>query len=210
MRKLAFLDEILEDYDNRAWPTYGTGEPTQITASMFIYNVGPIDEENMDYTLDIYLQETWQDKRLRLSPFGVNETLTIGDNDVVDKIWKPDLFFVNAKEAYTHDITVPNVLLKISADGSVVLNIRLTVRLSCLMDFRLYPMDKQECHMVIRPYAHTMDKAALTWRETKPVLLEFPVELPEYFMADAWSASFVRYHRTGDLYWCRSYLYSQK
>lgn len=43
--------------------------------------------------MDIYLRQSWTDKRLNLSRFGINYTVTLNGEDLMEKIWKPDLFF---------------------------------------------------------------------------------------------------------------------
>ena len=62
-----------------------------------------------------------------------------------EKIWKPDLFFSNEKEGHFHNIIMPNVLLRIHPDGSVLYSIRISLVLSCPMHLKFYPMDKQTC-----------------------------------------------------------------
>lgn len=43
--------------------------------------------------MDIYLRQSWNDKRLNLSRFGINTTVALNGEDLMEKIWKPDLFF---------------------------------------------------------------------------------------------------------------------
>lgn len=46
-----------------------------------------------EYGMDIYLRQSWNDKRLNLSRFGINYTVALNGEDLMEKIWKPDLFF---------------------------------------------------------------------------------------------------------------------
>ena len=61
------------------------------------------------------------------------------------RIWKPDLFFSDEKEGHFHDIIMPNVLLRIHPDGSVLYSIRISLVLACPMDLKYYPLDNQMC-----------------------------------------------------------------
>lgn len=48
-----------------------------------------------DYTLTMYFQQSWKDKRLSYSGIPLNLTL---DNRVADQLWVPDTYFLNDKE----------------------------------------------------------------------------------------------------------------
>ena len=71
--------------------------------------------------MDIFLRQSWQDDRLRYP----NKTPhLIISNQLIDKMWIPDLFFPNEKKASIHDITVPNKLMRVTPDGQVVYSMR--------------------------------------------------------------------------------------
>ncbi|KAL3181956.1 hypothetical protein MRX96_035675 [Rhipicephalus microplus] len=97
------------------------------------------------YDLDIHLQQSWHDPRLNLRRFGVNRTVGLNGAEIADKIWKPDLYFMNAKRARKHAVTMPNELVDITPDGDVYYTMRLTLELACPMRFRRYPLDIQRC-----------------------------------------------------------------
>lgn len=178
--RLAFLDKILEHYDKRAWPTYGMGTPTYVKVNIYVNSIGPINANNMEYGMDIYLRQSWQDRRLNLTQFGINSPVTINGEDIMSKIWKPDLFFRNVKDAKFHHVTVPNKLVKIQPEGSVLFSMRLTLRLACFMSFRHFPLDTQRCHILLGPYAQTIDQTAISWQDQDPIVLERPIEMPEF------------------------------
>lgn len=47
------------------------------------------------------------------------------DQKMIEKIWVPDSFFPQEKRAKIHTVTVPNRLLHIHKDGTVVYSMRL-------------------------------------------------------------------------------------
>ena len=51
-------------------------------------------------------------------------SLDLPVKDVWKKIWVPDLFFPNEKQAHSHCVTVPNRLIRISPDGRVLYSSR--------------------------------------------------------------------------------------
>ncbi|KAM7313712.1 glycine receptor subunit alpha-2-like [Ixodes scapularis] len=77
-----------------------------------------------DYDMDMYLRLAWKDPRLSMRRFGINRTLTLNGQHLLSRMWKPDLFFVNAKEVRTHSVTIPNELLQLSPDGDILISIR--------------------------------------------------------------------------------------
>ena len=76
-----------------------------------------------DYRLDIYLRQTWVDPRLTFERVGDTENVIVSAKDIVH-IWKPDLFFPNEKSASFHDVTVPNKLMRIYHNGTVLYSSR--------------------------------------------------------------------------------------
>lgn len=194
---LSFLDDMLIKYDKRAWPTYGTGKPTAVYVNIYVNSLGSINAANMEFSMDIYLRQSWVDPRLGLTRFGINNTVTLNGQDIIEDIWKPDLFFRNLKTAKFHMVTVPNKLIKLSPDGTVLFSMRLTLRLSCHMTFRHYPLDTQRCWIVLGTYAQTMDQVVISWQKDHPITIEQDMELPEFDMYAQPPGSFKREIDTG-------------
>ena len=63
----------------------------------------------------------------------------------INRIWKPDTYFYNGKNAYMHTITVPNKFVRIRTDGKVWYSSRMTVKANCPMRLENFPMDTQNC-----------------------------------------------------------------
>ena len=55
------------------------------------------------------------------SPAGRVTFLTLTDPQ---RIWMPDLFFKNEKTGHLHQITMPNMYIRIYADGGVLYSVR--------------------------------------------------------------------------------------
>ena len=69
-----------------------------------------------DYDIDFYLHLEWYDQRLSHNG---TEFLETTDLDIASKLWWPDLYIANAKEASFPLITVPNFSIKVYPDGKV-------------------------------------------------------------------------------------------
>ena len=75
-----------------------------------------------DYTTDTYLRQRWVDQRMIHE--NMTDTLDLADPALVKAIWKPEVFFPNAKEAVFQFVTVPNVLVRIQANGEILYILR--------------------------------------------------------------------------------------
>ncbi|XP_072368701.1 glycine receptor subunit alpha-1 isoform X2 [Scyliorhinus torazame] len=154
-----FLDKLMgrtSGYDARIRPNF-KGPPVNVTCNIFINSFGSIAETTMDYRLNIFLRQQWNDPRLAYSEFP-DDSLDL-DPSMLDSIWKPDLFFANEKGAHFHEITTDNKLLRIFKNGNVLYSIRLTLSLACPMDLKNFPMDVQTCIMQLESWKFTCIEA---------------------------------------------------
>ena len=102
----------------------------------------------------------------------------------------PDTFFRNERRGAMHNVLVPNLYVRIYADGTVLFSIRVSLTLSCPMNLKLYPLDTQKCPMQIAsckyfsPYCQTLhdlspdgwatDDLVYIWKEKNPVQMRSP------------------------------------
>lgn len=77
-----------------------------------------------DYTLTMYFQQAWRDKRLSYNVIPLNLTL---DNRVADQLWVPDTYFLNDKKSFVHGVTVKNRMIRLHPDGTVLYGLRSVV-----------------------------------------------------------------------------------
>ena len=75
-----------------------------------------------DYVTDTYLRQRWYDHRLAHEK--IKDPLDLSDPNLVKAIWKPEVFFPNAKDASFQFVTVPNVLIRIHPDGEILYILR--------------------------------------------------------------------------------------
>uniref|UniRef100_A0A4W5JZA3 Glycine receptor, beta b n=1 Tax=Hucho hucho TaxID=62062 RepID=A0A4W5JZA3_9TELE len=117
----------------------------------------------LDYRVNIFLRQRWNDPRLKLPLDFKSDSLTV-DPNMFKCLWKPDLFFANEKSANFHDVTQENILLFIFRNGDVLVSMRLSVTLSCPLDLTLFPMDTQHCKMQLESFGYTTDDLQFMWQ----------------------------------------------
>ncbi|XP_006616223.1 glutamate-gated chloride channel isoform X6 [Apis laboriosa] len=174
------LDNILGGYDARIRPSgeNATDEPTNVMVNIFLRSISKINDYNMEYSVQLTFREQWLDERLRFNDFGGRlKYLTLTD---ASRVWMPDLFFSNEKEGHFHNIIMPNVYIRIFPNGSVLYSIRISLTLSCPMNLKLYPLDRQVCSLRMASYGWTTDDLVFLWKEGDPVQVVKNLHLPRF------------------------------
>ncbi|XP_070534383.1 glycine receptor subunit alpha-2-like isoform X3 [Ptychodera flava] len=131
-------------------PNFG-GEPIIVTCSLTVASFADLSETTMDYSLSLSLYLEWTDKRLVHNSSG---EITFQTIETIKKAWLPDVYFLNEKTGIFHDIISENTAFIVYPDGKIIYSIRLTLTLSCFMELYFFPMDRQQCPLLIRSYAY--------------------------------------------------------
>uniref|UniRef100_A0A1A7XW44 Gamma-aminobutyric acid receptor subunit beta-2 n=2 Tax=Nothobranchiidae TaxID=405002 RepID=A0A1A7XW44_9TELE len=179
----ATVDKLLKGYDIRLRPDFG-GAPVDVGMSIDIASIDMVSEVNMDYTITMYFQQSWRDKRLSYTGIPLNLTL---DNRVADQLWVPDTYFINDKKSFVHGVTVKNRMIRLHPDGTVLYGLRITTTAACMMDLRRYPLDEQNCTLEIESYGYTTDDIEFYWQggsNSGSVTGVENIELPQFSIID--------------------------
>lgn len=76
---------------------------------------------SQEYTVDVFFRQRWTDERLKFH--GPMNILRL-NNLMASKIWTPDTFFHNGKKSVAHNMTMPNKLLRIMENGTLLYTMR--------------------------------------------------------------------------------------
>ncbi|XP_045905705.1 gamma-aminobutyric acid receptor subunit beta-3 isoform X1 [Micropterus dolomieu] len=175
------VDKLLKGYDIRLRPDFG-GPPVAVGMSIDVASIDMVSEVNMDYTLTMYFQQYWRDKRLAYAGIPLNLTL---DNRVADQLWVPDTYFLNDKKSFVHGVTVKNRMIRLHPDGTVLYGLRITTTAACMMDLRRYPLDEQNCTLEIESYGYTTDDIEFYWKGGDTAVTGVRrIELPQFSIVD--------------------------
>jgi len=175
---LKIIDQMLKTYDRRATPTNKIGQPTRVECELYIRSFGSISAKTMDYQVDLYLRQHWDDPRLN-NP-AITEALDLNDPRLVQAIWKPEVYFPNAKEGEFQYVTVPNVLLRIEPEGRILYMLRLKMKFSCMMELNKYPLDVQVCTMEVASFSKTTRELILEWNKRSNVTWSSDLKMPQF------------------------------
>ncbi|CAH1772224.1 unnamed protein product [Owenia fusiformis] len=171
--------QLLRKYEKGNAPRKG---PTDVKLGIYINSFYSISEQTMDYSINIYLRQSWNDPRLQFEPFnGKDKHMIKMEDGTWDLIWTPDVFFRNEKKAEFHYVTIPNRLLRLTDNGDIWYASKITATLSCPMDLHKYPLDEQRCPMMFESFGNTMDTMIYKWLP-EPVVHEKNLNLPQYVL----------------------------
>ncbi|XP_077499095.1 glutamate-gated chloride channel-like isoform X1 [Amblyomma americanum] len=176
------LNDLLkpEKYDKRLRPA-GTNEstgPVVVTTDVYFRSISDIDDKKMEYSVQLTLRQRWKDERLEFNDMsGQLKRINVGDPS---RLWLPDPFFVNEVSGRFHLLLKPNALARIHPDGTVLYSVRVTLRLSCPMDFSDFPFDRQTCGLKIESYGHTAEDIVFVWRQGDNVQVARDIHIQQF------------------------------
>ncbi|XP_064479978.1 gamma-aminobutyric acid receptor subunit rho-1-like [Ornithodoros turicata] len=136
-------------------------------------DIDDISEENMAFRIHMFVVDLWRDDRLNLTNLPAKSSVTSRGNRVrvlpdeaLDAIWKPDLIFVNSKNGYLFQHSVPNTFIKVLDTGHLYRSSRYLFQVDCLMELQKYPMDTQKCYLKVGLMSTPEDLATLHWMDS--------------------------------------------
>uniref|UniRef100_A0A8D8PVE6 Glycine receptor subunit alpha-3 n=2 Tax=Cacopsylla melanoneura TaxID=428564 RepID=A0A8D8PVE6_9HEMI len=196
---LTFNDILPEDpklYDKMR-PPKKEGQPTIVYFHVTVMGLDSIDENSMTYAADIFFAQTWKDHRLRL-PENMTSEYRLLEVDWLKNMWRPDSFFKNAKAVTFQTMTIPNHYVWLYKDKTILYMVKLTLKLSCAMNFMIYPHDTQECSLQMESLSHTTDDLVFQWDPEMPLAVDEKIELPQLQLVKNKTADCSQVYSTGN------------
>ncbi|XP_071536170.1 glycine receptor subunit alpha-2-like [Panulirus ornatus] len=190
------LPEDTKSYDKMR-PPQSQGNPTVVYFHVTVMSLDSIDESSMTYAADIFFAQSWKDHRLRFPQNMTGEYRLLPVSWLKD-IWRPDAFFKNAKSVTFQTMTIPNHYLWLHLDSTILYMVKLTLLLSCAMNFKSYPHDTQQCAMKIESLSHTTDDLIFVWDPLVPLEVDDRIELPQLDLVSNETGDCTQVYSTGN------------
>ncbi|XP_074661152.1 glycine receptor subunit alpha-2-like isoform X2 [Tubulanus polymorphus] len=184
----------MKNYDRQQPPK--SLNATKVEIGLYVNNFHSLNEQKMDYSIDFYLRQSWNDPRLKFTPKNFVKMIRPKASDI-DKLWLPDTFFRNEKAGKTHDITVPNRLLRIYSNGDVWFATRITATFSCPLHLQKFPFDTQVCSLMVESYGYTMDTMTYGWMGAGLAMDASVDHLPQFIIQDTQLSDCSVHYATG-------------
>lgn len=145
------LYRLMRSYDRASRPVYDAAKPVNIKLGLSLTQVLDVDEKNQVLTVNVWLDQEWQDERLvwnNISEFSKMKILRIP----CDLIWVPDIVLYNSVDE--HNRGYMKSLAMVHSDGNVFWPPIVRMRSSCKMDITYFPFDDQICKLKLGSWAY--------------------------------------------------------
>jgi hypothetical protein len=173
------LHQLQQDYDFRMRP-YINKKALDVDVSIWVYNIGPISETNMNFRIDFYFTQSWLEPRMNFSQYLCDGTTATFPLPTDTFIWQPDTYFPSALEASIHTVTQLNKALWLESDGRVTISSRVTIVSRCPMEFQYFPFDIQSCDLRFLSYGFNQYDLKMNWHPQHPIELEPDVSIAQF------------------------------
>uniref|UniRef100_A0A0P4W0I2 Uncharacterized protein n=2 Tax=Scylla TaxID=6760 RepID=A0A0P4W0I2_SCYOL len=190
------MPEVKTDYDKMR-PPKKDGKATQVYFHVTVMGIDSINENSMTYAADIFFAQTWKDHRLRL-PENMTSEYRLLDLDWLKHLWRPDSYFKNAKQVTFQTMTIPNHYVWLFQDSKIQYMVKLTLKLSCAMNFAIYPHDTQECKLQMESLSHTTEELVFEWDPVVPLDVDPTIELPQQDIIRNYTSDCTQVYSTGN------------
>jgi len=175
--------------------------PVVVAFQLMIRQINFLDDIKQEVSTQLTLRLSWQDPRHRYEHIfnhSPDTATRLPDYVVIaesSRIWNPDIFILNEKSSFIHNVLRPNVLVRIFKNGTTYLSTRITVVTSCPMDLHWYPFDKHDCPVTFEFYALKENEATLTWSDRESLEVLTGNELPLFQLHGVYQAGGILFER---------------
>nr|QQY02603.1 nicotinic acetylcholine receptor alpha subunit-3 [Cryptocotyle lingua] len=185
------LEILLKGYEPASRPTYIASNSVDVRFQMTLVQINQLDEVNQVLTLNVWIEQEWNDERLHWNPADYNNLSTL--RVPCDKLWLPDIVLYNSADDYTSGYM--QSLAMVSHTGNVFWSPPAKLRSSCKIDITYFPFDDQSCHMKFSSWAYDGWQLNMTKRHPD-------VDLTNYVQNGEWNLLRVSVIRDEIVYPC--------
>ncbi|CAL8116347.1 unnamed protein product [Orchesella dallaii] len=171
--------------------------PVNVTVSLYVRNLRILEADN-EYNVQLTFRQQWRDERLSYTSQDIPYVSLLNSKN---SIWQPDTFFDNELDGKYHELMNRNQYIRISPNGTVLKSVRISLRLTCPMIYRNFPLDKQTCSIRLKSYGFTNRDLVFAWIDKDPVLTSVSCNTPIFELTNTTTGHCDSHTNTG-IYSC--------
>ncbi|MFH4976710.1 hypothetical protein AB6A40_003419 [Gnathostoma spinigerum] len=137
------LRYLLRGYEKAVRPVTNSSTPVVVKLGLTLTNLFEMDEKNQVLTINVWLDQEWNDELLRWNPDDFNGIRSI--RIPCDLIWLPDIVLYNNADDYTTGYMRSRAM--VFYDGTVFWPPPTQLRSTCKIDVTYFPFDSQHCYL---------------------------------------------------------------
>ena len=137
----------------------------KVGVSMSYIKVIAVDEKEFSITFETYFNIEWQDERLELTKHHSNDGLMPVDEDLVDYIWKPNVFIYDLNSFEVVEVLGKMSGVWVDEKKNVLYSQAVRMKLFCQMDFGRFPFDVQRCKIRVGSYSYNDKKMSFIQKD---------------------------------------------
>lgn len=136
-------------------PLDAANKPVSVYNAIQILDVDDVDEGEMAFQIQFFLMSAWTDSRLETKSMIEGDAHLKKDRLLLPEesfpcFWIPSVIFDNDKEEKMFRLTFVNSKLTLYSNKTLIRVSRLSLKIRCLINLAMYPMDRQVCHFRMR------------------------------------------------------------
>ncbi|XP_076034354.1 uncharacterized protein LOC143021044 isoform X2 [Oratosquilla oratoria] len=182
-------------------PMAGDGHPLIVSLEVIIISYTNIDTINMELEMEVQLDLTWRDSRLKFKNLNYDHKMNVVTHSEMQTIWVPRVSLVNAQG---HKVTEPgpeaSMLVFRESDklpddprdaikeelfagsgNNLFYSTKMTIRFACDMNVFNFPFDDQNCPLLLEFLQVTPNLTRLDFGET-PITYKGSKELSQFLV----------------------------
>ncbi|OTF76131.1 hypothetical protein BLA29_004306 [Euroglyphus maynei] len=150
------------------------GQPVQVKVSVIILNLKIGSISTQDFDVDIFYHQQWNDHRLkRPTNIEAMTKMKTNDSNIIqyrltdlwrNRLWIPNVYFRNAVSGSISNILTPTYYFTITNYTQVFMAVRLSLKLTCHMNFYKFPFDTQICYINLTSTSDDANTMRLSWQ----------------------------------------------
>jgi len=154
--------KLCQDYDKYDRPPTDNNAAVEVKVSLNLRNIIEVDDKQQTISSEIELRLYWNDSRVMMVKDKRMKNKTTGEciprdkghgnlcyaelsREEVDMFWLPDLFVDEAIKVRHPFFKIPTESVYVYENRSMRLSKRINFDSICMMNFKKYPVDKQDC-----------------------------------------------------------------